>query len=121
MEKTRVKFKTEEGYLEGNVASEDGELIYVEADNGTKWKTTWSYVTIIDGTIRCQYDKPWQGLCMGKVVEGTNYCKEHTTECYQCKKKQATHGCSCAGTFTCSIPLCDSKACIDTHLKQHYS
>lgn len=121
MEKTRVKLKIGEGYVEGNVVSEGDGLIYVEVDNGTKWKTTWSYVTILDGTIRCQYDMPWQGLCMGKVVEGTNYCKEHSVKCLQCYQKQATHGCSCAGSSTCTTPLCDSKECIEKHSKIHYS
>ncbi|MEK3955677.1 MULTISPECIES: hypothetical protein [unclassified Psychrobacillus] len=122
MEKTiRVKFRTKEGYQEGNVVFEDGDLIHVEGDDGIRWKADWNSVKILDGKVRCQYDKPWQGPCMGKLVEGTNFCKEHTIKCYQCKEKQATHGCSVAGTFTCSIPLCGSEECIGTHSKQHYS
>jgi hypothetical protein len=68
----------------------------------------------------CQYDKPWQGNCGNKVVEGTNYCKEHSVKCFKCKKRQATHGCSCAGSFVCGAPLCDSKECIDNHWRSHY-
>lgn len=47
MEETRVKFRTEEGFKEGNVVSESGDMIHVEDDNGIKWKTYWHRVTII--------------------------------------------------------------------------
>lgn len=48
MDETRVSFRTEEGYKEGNVVFEEGDSIHVEDDNGIRWKTYWHRVSVIE-------------------------------------------------------------------------
>lgn len=45
----RVRFRSTEGYKEGNVVKDFGNnTIHVEDDNGIVWATKWHLVTLID-------------------------------------------------------------------------
>ena len=55
----------------------------------------------------CQYIVPWAGECGKETVAGSDYCEKHDGEtCFACDK-QATRGCSHAGSLVCGVPECD--------------
>lgn len=68
---------------------------------------------------QCRYNEPWAGICKNKAIEGSPNCKQHQDLCWVCHKNLATHGCSCAGSFVCGVPLCDDEECIKKHWSRH--
>jgi hypothetical protein len=70
--------------------------------------------------MRCKYIEPWAGQCRNEAIVDSENCKEHNKTCVVCHKNLATHGCSCAGSFVCGLPLCSNEECIDKHWRSHY-
>lgn len=62
----------------------------------------------------CNFHIAWVGKCKAKVVEGTDYCEDHTVGCEVCGA-QATDSCDHTGSLVCGAPLCGSVLCKYTH------
>ena len=59
---------------------------------------------------KCIYNVPWVGSCNKQTAEGHEVCEEHLK--YKCHcGKQATGGCSSAGSLVCGRPTCNDCKC----------
>jgi hypothetical protein len=57
--------------------------------------------------MKCRFVKEWVGTCTEDVIEGSDYCEEHSKlKCVSCGA-QATQGCSETGSMVCGAPLCN--------------